>query len=186
MQTSPNIVAVPAPVRLLMRPLPLLPLRLMLERLVSGLIRRRPGLFLRLDHHAEKVFLIDPTDLPFVFRLKPDPEHPTVEPLRRERAGAWDGRIAGPLGALMGMIHGTFDGDALFFSRDIIIEGDTEAVLALRNALDDAEIDLMEEAAIAFGPFRPAIEPFLRNVTPVAARITGLPLSRSDETEVFP
>lgn len=45
------------------------------------------------------------------------------------------------------MVHGALDGDALFFSRDILIEGDTEAVLALRNAVDDAEIDLAGEIA---------------------------------------
>ncbi|WP_224405919.1 SCP2 domain-containing protein [Afifella sp. IM 167] len=180
MQPAIDIVAVPAPVRLFLRPLPLLPLRLMLERMVLGLIRRRPGLFARLDHHAEKTFLIDPLDLPFVFRLKPRQDRPTVEPLRRGEEGMFDARIAGPLGALMGMIHGAFDGDALFFSRDIVIEGDTEAVLALRNALDDGEIDLMEEAAAAFGPFRPAIEPFLKRATPIAERVTGLPLRRVD------
>jgi predicted lipid carrier protein YhbT len=42
---------------------------------------------------------------------------------------------------LVGMLDGSYDGDALFFSRDLVIEGDTSAVLALRNALDDAEID---------------------------------------------
>jgi predicted lipid carrier protein YhbT len=42
---------------------------------------------------------------------------------------------------LLGMIDGTYDGDALFFSRDLTIEGDTEAVLALRNALENAEFD---------------------------------------------
>jgi len=39
------------------------------------------------------------------------------------------------------MIDGTYDGDALFFSRDLVIEGDTEAVLALRNAIENAELN---------------------------------------------
>ncbi|WP_034492547.1 ubiquinone anaerobic biosynthesis accessory factor UbiT [Afifella pfennigii] len=183
MQPATDIVAVPAPVRLFLRPLPLFPLRLVLERMVAGLIRRRPGLFSRLDEHAQKTFLIDPTDLPFAFRLKPRPERPSVEPVRRGDGGLHDARVAGPLGALMGMIHGAFDGDALFFSRDIVIEGDTEAVLALRNALDDAEIDLMEEAAAAFGPFRPAVEPLMKRAMPIAERVTGLPLHRVDMME---
>jgi len=40
------------------------------------------------------------------------------------------------------MVDGTYDGDALFFSRDLSIEGDTEAVLALRNAIENADLDL--------------------------------------------
>jgi predicted lipid carrier protein YhbT len=62
--------------------------------------------------------------------------------LRRDLRGiAYAARIAAPLVVLIGMLDGSYDGDALFFSRDLVIEGDTSAVLALRNALDDAEID---------------------------------------------
>ena len=112
-----------------------------------------PSLFARLGEQANKTFLIDPTDLPFVFRLQPHLEAPTLEAVRREDAGLWDARIGGPLAALLGLVHGAYDGDALFFSRDLVIEGDVEAVLALRNAIDDAEIDLASEAAALFGPF---------------------------------
>jgi predicted lipid carrier protein YhbT len=52
----------------------------------------------------------------------------------------------------MGLVDGTYDGDALFFSRDIAVDGDIEAVLALRNAVDDASIDLLHEAAAWAGP----------------------------------
>jgi predicted lipid carrier protein YhbT len=55
-------------------------------------------------------------------------------------AAAHDARIAAPLVVLLGMIDGTYDGDALFFSRDLVIDGDTGAVLALRNAMENAEL----------------------------------------------
>ncbi len=42
---------------------------------------------------------------------------------------------------LIGLLDGTYDGDALFFTRDLVIEGDTAAVLALRNAIEDANLD---------------------------------------------
>lgn len=48
--------------------------------------------------------------------------------------------IRGPLLALLGLLDGTLDGDALFFSRVISINGRTEAVLALRNTIEDAEL----------------------------------------------
>ena len=86
--------------------------------------------------------------------------------VKRGDAVAWEAHIAGPFAALLGMLHGTMDGDALFFSRDIIIEGDTEAVLALRNALDDAEIDILGEITASLGPLGPWLEKPLRSLTP--------------------
>lgn len=55
------------------------------------------------------------------------------------------------------MIDGSLDGDALFFSRDLRVTGDTEAVVALRNALDDFEGSAFESVVRSFGPLaRPA------------------------------
>ncbi len=151
-----------------------------MQRVAENLGRRHAGLFARLDIHAEKVFLLDPTDLPFIFRLSPRPDRPMIEPLRRGQTCRWDARISGPLAALVGMVHGAYDGDALFFSRDIVIEGDTEAVVALRNALDDAAIDLPTEIAAAFGPAAPAVERAAHRILPVMARFTGFNFVRAD------
>jgi predicted lipid carrier protein YhbT len=151
-----------------------------LERLAAGLATREPNLFIRLGPHADKVFLIEPVDLPVAFRLTPRPVRPVVVPVRRPPAGRWNARIAGPLAALVGLVHGAFDGDALFFARDIVVEGDTEAVLALRNALDDAEIDLLAEIATAFRPVGPQLEPYARRLAPAIARLTGLQLTRTE------
>ncbi len=54
--------------------------------------------------------------------------------------------------SLIDLLGGRVDGDALFFSRDLVIEGDTEAVLTLRNAIDGAGIGLVEIADSALGP----------------------------------
>jgi predicted lipid carrier protein YhbT len=178
MSQAQGIPLLPEPLRVLLRPLPLFPLRLALGRVVSRLAAERPAIFRRLGNHADKVYLIDAVDLPFVFRLRPCAERPSLDLCRRTAAGPWEARIAGPLAALLGMIHGSFDGDALFFSRDIVIEGDTEAVLALRNALDDAEIDLLSEAAGLFGPAGGVVERAGRGVLSEASRLTGVSLIR--------
>ncbi|NIR58454.1 MAG: sterol-binding protein, partial [Gammaproteobacteria bacterium] len=60
-----------------------------------------------------------------------------IRALRRRLVPECDATIAGPMSAFLGMMHGEIDGDALFFSRDISVDGDTSAVLALRNAIDD-------------------------------------------------
>lgn len=49
------------------------------------------------------------------------------------------------------LAQGNGDGDALFFSRDITIEGDTEAIVALRNALDDSSLDIINDSLEALG-----------------------------------
>lgn len=41
-------------------------------------------------------------------------------------------------------MDGTYDGDAVFFTRDLVIEGDTDAVLALRNTMEEADLSPAE------------------------------------------
>ena len=55
-------------------------------------------------------------------------------------------------------LEGKLDGDALFFSRDITVTGDMEAMLALRNALDDCNVDLPADLSKATGPFAPLVQ----------------------------
>jgi predicted lipid carrier protein YhbT len=78
------------------------------------------------------------------------------------------------------MIHGAYDGDALFFSRDIVVAGDTEAVLALRNALDDAELDLGAEIMAVLGPAGAVTERLAAPILPVFSRLTGFYFMRAD------
>ena len=56
---------------------------------------------------------------------------------------------------LLDLIDGSLDGDALFFSRKLRVTGDTEAIVALRNALDDVDGGVVESITKAFGPLAP-------------------------------
>ncbi len=163
----------------LMDALPLAPLALASERMVASVVRRHPALLARLGAQTDKTFLLDAVDLPILFVLRPRVSEPRLDVYRRGAEPAWDARIAGPLAALLGMVHGALDGDALFFSRDIVIEGDTEAVLALRNAVDDAELDLPAEALALLGPLERFAEPPLRRALRIAERLTSVALSRA-------
>lgn len=163
-----------------MRRLPLVAIDWPLKRTAAAFARRHPAVFARLGPYAAQTFLIDPLDLPFAFRLRPRPPIPVVEAVRRPAACRWDARVAGPLAALLGLVHGTLDGDALFFSRDLVIEGDTEAVLALRNALDDAELDLLAEAISGFAPLGPRFSLLARAAALTASRLTGVALTRPE------
>jgi predicted lipid carrier protein YhbT len=138
----------------IVRPLPLSPLQLPLSLVLRSVVARHPHIFERLGEHADKRFGLEPSDLPFSFVLQPHPRAPSLIAVRR-LPGGLPIRIAGPLLALLGLIDGSYDGDALFFSRDLVVEGDVEAVLALRNAIDDAGVDLVADTAALFGPLAP-------------------------------
>jgi len=178
--SSNTIPQLPSAIRILARPLPLPVLALVMNRLAQQMVRRHPSLFARLGEHTTKCFQIDPVDLPFVFHVFPVPDAPRITLHRRRKTGPWDGRIAGSLAALIGMIHGAYDGDALFFSRDIVLEGDTAAVLALRNAIDDSELDLFEEFLAALGPAGRYLKPGIKPLIGQLQKRTGVILRRAE------
>lgn len=141
--------------RLLLTPVPLFVLQPVLNHIASHVARTRPQLFARLGPHAGKRFLIDPVDLPFVLVLIPDSTAPALNAFRRAETPRHDACIAGRFLDLLEMIDGSLDGDALFFGRHLHISGDTEAAVALRNALDDFDGSVIDAAADAFGPLSP-------------------------------
>lgn len=117
-----------------------LPLGPVLTLSLRQLARRRPRLFERLGEHRRAGYFVDPVDLAFAFIVIPDGEQSTVRVVRKSEAATSGVMVRGPLLALLGLLDGTLDGDALFFNRIISIGGRTEAVLALRNAIEDAEL----------------------------------------------
>lgn len=125
----------------LMGIMPTLPLEVLCGRLAANAMAARPSFAARLGDYAGFTFAIDPVDCPFGFLIVLRSGGPSLRLVRDLKGARYAARIAAPLVMLLGMLDGTYDGDALFFSRDLVIEGDTEAVLALRNALDDAELD---------------------------------------------
>ncbi|HEY9039438.1 MAG TPA: SCP2 sterol-binding domain-containing protein [Roseovarius sp.] len=169
----------PVALALPMRLLPLAPLSISLTAYARSVARRHPGLFRRLGAYDHATFVLDPADLPFVICLDANGGQPRVA-VRRGR-GTGEARIAGPLAALLGLVHGAFDGDALFFSRDLVVEGDTSAALALRNAIDDAELDLSREITQVSGPFAAP----LQWVIAVLERRSGFSLTRAMETQTW-
>ena len=149
---SRTAVAVPMALpRLLLSAMPLFPLQLLLDRAVRNVAQRYPELFARLGTDADKRFIIDAAELPFVLMLQPGPPA-RLEAHRRERVPRNDACISGTFLNLFDMVNGTLDGDALFFTRDLRISGDVQAVVRLRNALDDLDGSVIDTALDALGP----------------------------------
>lgn len=134
-------------------PLPLFPLQPILARIVSDVARRRPELFERLGPHIFSSFVIDVEELPFILQLLPDPQAPKLTAHRRSEHLDGTASIAGPFMALFRIIDGDGDSDALFFSRDIRIGGNTEAAVCLRNALDDLDGSIVDDVLEIGGRF---------------------------------
>ena len=131
---------VPGLVRELIRPLPRLPLSIFLTHMVRRLAYRRPEVFERLSHYSSISLMIDPIDLPIRFRLLFVGPRSRVDVLGDDDPTETAAHVRAPLLVLLGLLDGTYDADALFFSRDLAIEGDTEAVLAVRNAIEEADL----------------------------------------------
>ena len=174
-QSTNSIPRFPPALGVALRFLPLAPLSMAMTAYCRRIAQTHPDLFRRLGPHAHTRFVLDPTDIPLVICLDPNGGRPCVTVTRGKGDGA--ARIAGPMAALLGLVHGSFDGDALFFSRDLVIEGDTAAALALRNAVDDAELDLSGELAGLSGPFGGAV----RSLAGVVEQRTGVCLTRPKE-----
>ena len=97
--------------------------------------RRHPDILERMEHYADAVVCIDPTDLPFMLLLEPNPAEPRLTVRRDVDPAEVSATVRGPLETLIALAEGRVDGDALFFSRQLLVDGDTEVVVALRNAI---------------------------------------------------
>lgn len=133
-------------------PLPLFPIQPILRRMVCEVARRRIELFERLGPHIHSTYVIDVAELSFVLCLRPDPQSPRLTAHRRSEQLHPDARISGPFRALFDVMDGAADSDALFFSRDISISGNTEAAVCLRSALDDLDGSIVEDLIQMSGP----------------------------------
>lgn len=119
--------------------------------LVMAIMRRRHGaVFERLSALGGKRVRIEPSGFPLAFLLALTPPAGARLRLADPRDTA-DAVIRGPLAVLLDLLEGRLDGDALFFSRLLTIEGDTEVILALRNAVDGEDIDLAADLASPLG-----------------------------------
>lgn len=157
---------------LALRPVPLFLLQPALAAAMAVMRRRYPDVFDRLEPLGDTDFLIDATDLPVCFRLRLGADSPSLSALRRDD-GPPPARavIRGPLAMLIDLLEGRIDGDAMFFSRGLAVEGDMEAVVALRNAVDSAEIDMAEDVLALLGPLAFPVRRLMPVAGAAAARI---------------
>lgn len=142
-----------------------------LNRMADLLARRHTGMLERLSDFGGATCLIVPRDLPAAFLLTLRAAKPPRLELVDAAATQARATICADLVTLLQLLEGRIDGDALFFSRDLTIEGDMDVVVALRNAVDDAGIDLIDDAASACGPMAATVERLARRLSGTATRL---------------
>lgn len=136
----------------------------------AQVLAQHPGLFDRLGPYATRRFRFDPSDLDLSFVIHP--AGPDITVYRAGKAPPAAATISGPLITLLALLEGQIDGDAVFFSRSLSVSGDMEAVLALRNGLDDCGLDLPRDLSGLAGPLA---SPFRHIAEHIRARaLTGL------------
>ena len=140
-------------VGLALRPAPRPALQAAASFAMSAMLRQHKSVFERLEDIGNPVFLIDPIDLPVSLLLDTRLPAPSLTVLREsDDPGTPAASIRGSLPTLIDLLEGRIDGDALFFSRDLAVEGDMAAVVALRNAVDGADISLFDDLLRPLGP----------------------------------
>lgn len=132
------------------------PVEFALTQALRRVARCRPDAFERLGGHRDSAFVIAPDELPVCFRIEPRGPRGAVRVVRRSDPRRCAARISGPLATLLGLFDGSSDADASFFGRTVRVQGDTDAVVALHNSLEAAELDLADLA----GPAAPALRLF--------------------------
>ena len=147
---------------LLIRPLPDALLDRALSLAMNQVLRKHPDMFSRLPQTCQGNVIITVVDLRIALTLELTPPAAALRVATAEDRQTAMAGISGALQPLIDLMEGRVDGDALFFSRDLTFEGDTEVVVALRNALDSNDINVAD--LLPFPPFLSSLRP----------RLTGL------------
>jgi predicted lipid carrier protein YhbT len=171
------------PVAVLLRRLPKPPLETALQRLADRLSARYPDVLERLADVGRSRLLLVTTDLPWWALIVLDAQgaeiavgRHTDDPTPQAHA-----TVSGPVERLLACAQGGGDGDAMFFAREIEVSGNTDVLVALRNALDGAELDLAGELAALAGPLhRPAARAMAHTSGLYARASAGLDALKAD------
>lgn len=139
-----------------LKPVPIHIIDRLVQKISDTIQKKHTGLFDRLSDIDHPSWLIEPLDLPYAFYLTLGEDKLLIQTYAKDdilpEATA---HIRASIENLLKMASGQSDGDALFFSRDLSISGSTEAVVALRNAMDASGINLEEEIINNLGILKP-------------------------------
>lgn len=141
-----------------LKSIPKLPLQVSVSYALRQMERAHSAIFAKVLEQGEFTYLIKPTDLPFNFYFVIAKENPGIRIISKESPLTADATITASLQSLCEMLEGRLDGDAAFFSNNLIIEGSTLAVVTLRNAIEAEPVNIVTDLSKSFGFFSKYIE----------------------------
>ncbi|CAK0765299.1 putative SCP2 domain-containing protein [Azospirillaceae bacterium] len=170
-----------------------------LDHILSIMQTRHPGALTKIMELDSCKILIDPIDVPFLLTFTVG-SRPELRVFSRKTPPTASAAIRGRLSVLLELFEGRIDGDSLFFARDLAIEGDTAAIVGLRNAMDGEAIDIATVITAFLGPishlsplarqilgqvnqqiadlhelfFQPLVQPMVKKINEIEKRITKL------------
>lgn len=162
-----------AALRLLLQNMPVGLVQPVVGFAASAVLRRHGAVTARFAPWAGAILMIAPVDLSHAFALELTPQAPRLRIATAEDSARATAVLRGPLCDLLDLLEGHADGDALFFARGLSIDGDVEAVVALRNALDDEAIDLLDDVLAALGPLASVARRLVVEVERAASLLAG-------------
>ena len=139
--------------------------------LLAAMRRNHPHLFAVLAEQRQTRILVALTDPPRRFLLQYGGAAPSLRVVDDAADVAADAELRGGLEAMMALLEARVDGDALFFTRELAVSGDTAAVVTLRNILDRETINVLDEASSLFGPLKRMARAAILNWERRAARL---------------
>lgn len=145
----PDIRSVPSP---LLPPGAAAVVDTVLERCLAAVIARRPALARRLAALPAARLLVEPADLPIRFMVGLGASGTSVRVATEDGAASATTRVRAPFRQLLALAQARIDADAIFFDRTLVIDGDAEPVVALRNVLESEPVDLAADVLAALGP----------------------------------
>ncbi len=164
---------------------PPLILQRLADRILQSVHAASPRLQERLLEADGKTFLFICSDMPFQLMLSIQQGMMIPRVLPKSSFPHTDVSIHAASPVLISLLEGTADGDALFFSRDLETEGDTEALLIFRHALDNEPLALRSLFLSLFGPFQHAVHLTLKPLETLGKRFIS-DLAYLHQEAIFP
>lgn len=125
-----------------------------INRLTKLFIQKHPKVITKMAEYTPARLVLIPSDMPFCFFVEFTKDNMQINIIDQN---AFDGKnltcITASLELFIKMLEGNLDGDALFFSRQLTVAGDTTIIVALRNILEAENVNIKTDIDETFGVF---------------------------------
>lgn len=125
----------------------------LLLKILNIMQTKHSDIFVKLQETSDPTYKIDATDLPINFILKVSLNNPMLQIVDKDDySHKVDATIRAKFITFIQILDGQIDADEAFFSNKLTIQGATDATLALSNALDNSDINVIDDITLNITP----------------------------------